>query len=276
MLVQEIQKLLQSMATLTYNPNEQAEGELNAEEKEALEVGEKLAEQQGELLAGKFKDAEELEKGYIELQKKLGSPKEEAEEEVTETKDEKVEEKKEEKEEEINTAFLDTLWEEGVKGEYTQDTLKQLAGMDARDVAQMYLKYRSDNQETESEPESKGLTPDQVTKLKGIVGEDGDYEKMLEWAGSALQEDEVKMYDAVMDKGDPLAAFFAVQALAYRFNDSRGVDGQMLQGKAPVDKGDVFKSQAQVVKAMSDERYDKDPAYRQELYDKLERSNINF
>ena len=148
--------------------------------------------------------------------------------------------------------------------------------MDARDVAQMYLKYRSDNQETESEPESKGLTPDQVTKLKGIVGEEGDYEKMLEWAGSALQEDEVKMYDAVMDKGDPLAAFFAVQALAYRFNDSRGVDGQMLQGKAPVDKGDVFKSQAQVVKAMSDERYDKDPAYRQELYDKLERSNINF
>ena len=140
------------MATLTYNPNEQAEGELNAEEKEALEVGEKLAEQHGELLAGKFKDAEELEKGYIELQKKLGSPKEEAEEEVTETKDEKVEEKKEEKEEEINTAFLDTLWEEGVKGEYTQDTLKQLAGMDARDVAQMYLKYRSDNQETESEP----------------------------------------------------------------------------------------------------------------------------
>ena len=264
------------MATLTYNPNEQAEGELNAEEKEALEVGEKLAEQQGELLAGKFKDAEELEKGYIELQKKLGSPKEEAEEEVTETKDEKVEEKKEEKEEEINTAFLDTLWEEGVKGEYTQDTLKQLAGMDARDVAQMYLKYRSENQETESEPESKGLTPDQVTKLKGIVGEEGDYEKMLEWAGSALQEDEVKMYDAVMDKGDPLAAFFAVQALAYRFNDSRGVDGQMLQGKAPVDKGDVFKSQAQVVKAMSDERYDKDPAYRQELYDKLERSNINF
>ena len=75
---------------------------------------------------------------------------------------------------------------------------------------------------------------------------------------------------------DSLAAFFAVQALAYRFNDARGVDGEMLQGKAAVDKGDVFKSQAQVVKAMSDPRYEKDPAYRQELYDKLERSNINF
>ena len=48
--------------TLTYDANEQAEGELSTEEKEALEVGEKLTEQQNELLAGKFKDAEELEK----------------------------------------------------------------------------------------------------------------------------------------------------------------------------------------------------------------------
>ena len=70
------------MATLTYNPNEQAEGELSTEEQEALEVGEKLAEQQSELLAGKFKDAEELEKGYIALQKKLGSQEEEVKEEV--------------------------------------------------------------------------------------------------------------------------------------------------------------------------------------------------
>ena len=264
------------MATLTYNPSEQAEGELTTEEQESLEVGEKLAEQQEQLLAGKYKNAEELEQGYIELQKKLGSSEEKTEEEVTEAKEEVKEEKKEEDKDEIDTAFLDTLWEEGVKGEYTEDTLKQLAGMEARDVAQMYLKYRSESQEAEAKEAPKGLTEDQVSQLKGVVGKEGEYEKMLEWAGSALQEAEIKMYDAVMDKGDPLAAFFAVQALAYRFNDARGVDGEMLQGKASVDKGDVFKSQAQVVKAMSDPRYEKDPAYRQELYDKLERSNINF
>ena len=50
----------------------------------------------------------------------------------------------------------------------------------------------------------------------------------------------------------------------------------MIQGKAAKNEGDVFKSQAQVVKAMSDSRYEKDPAYRQELYDKLERSNLEF
>ena len=96
------------------------------------------------------------------------------------------------------------------------------------------------------------------------------------WAKENLSEQEVNMYDAVMDKGDPLSAFFAVQALTYRFNDARGVDGEMLQGKAPKSTADTFKSQAQVVKAMSDARYDKDPAYRQEIYDKLERSNLEF
>tara|TARA_R100001594_G_scaffold44855_1_gene77381 strand:- start:36 stop:821 length:786 start_codon:yes stop_codon:yes gene_type:complete len=256
--------------TLTYDANEQPEGELNAEEKEALEVGEKLAEAQETLLAGKFKDAEELEKGYIELQKKLGSSEEKAEEEVTETKDEKVEEKEEETE--LNTALLESLWEEGVKGEYTKETLQKLADTDSREIAQMYLKYRSENQKQEQ----TSLTEENITQLKGVVGGEGEYDKMMKWAGESLQEDEVKMYDAVMDKGDPLAAFFAVQALTYRYNDSRGVDGQMLQGKAPTEKGDTFRSQAEVVRAMSDPRYDQDPAYRQDIYDKLERSNLKF
>ena len=256
------------MATLTYNPSEQTEGELTTEEQESLEVGEKLAEQQGELLAGKFKDAEALEQGYIELQKKLGTPKEEAEEEVTETKDEKVEEKPEE----VDTALLDTLWEEGVKGEYSEDTLKQLSNMEARDVAQMYLKYRSENQQEVSE----GLSEDNIKELREVAGGETQYDNMIKWAGQNLKEQEIKMYDQVMDKGDPLAAFFAVQALKYRFDDAQGVDGQMLQGKAAKSEGDVFKSQAQVVKAMSDPQYEKDPAYRQAIYDKLERSNIDF
>ena len=64
------------MATLTYDANEQAEGELTAEEQESLKVGEALEEQQNTLLAGKYKDAQELEKAYVELQKKLGDKEE--------------------------------------------------------------------------------------------------------------------------------------------------------------------------------------------------------
>ena len=43
------------MATLTYDSNEQAEGELTAEEQDSLKVGEALAEQEGKKLAGNLK-----------------------------------------------------------------------------------------------------------------------------------------------------------------------------------------------------------------------------
>ena len=61
------------MATLTYDPSETQEGELTEEEQNSLEVGEKMQAEQEQLLAGKFKNAEDLEKSYIELQKKLAT-----------------------------------------------------------------------------------------------------------------------------------------------------------------------------------------------------------
>ena len=50
----------------------------------------------------------------------------------------------------------------------------------------------------------------------------------------------------------------------------------MLTGNAPKAKGDQYRSQAEVVQAMSDPRYDRDSAYRQDVMKKLERSNVNF
>ena len=38
-----------------------------------------------------------------------------------------------------------------------------------------------------------------------------------------------------MESGDPQAAFFAVQALALRYQDSIGTEGQLIQGKAASD-----------------------------------------
>ena len=57
--------------TLTVNTDEST-SELTTEEQDSLQVGEKITEKQGELLAGKYKNAEDLEKAYVELQKKLG------------------------------------------------------------------------------------------------------------------------------------------------------------------------------------------------------------
>ena len=258
------------MATLTYDATEPQEGEFSEEEQDSLKVGEALAEEQSKKLAGKFEDAEALEKAYIELQSKLGEPKTE-EAPVKEEKTEAKEEVKETKEEEPDYEFLDKLWEESKNEKYSDDILDKLNDMKPSDVAQLYLNYRSG---VDTEPQE--LTQEQATDLQKSVGGEKQYNTMLQWASNNFDEAEISRYDKVMESGDPDAAYFAVQALAAKYNDGVGVEGKMLTGKPAKSDGDQFRSQAEVVRAMSDPRYEKDPAYRQDVYDKLERSNVQF
>ena len=61
------------MPELTYDPTPADQPEFNEAEQEALRIGEERMAEEQQLLAGKFTDAEELEKAYIELQKKMGA-----------------------------------------------------------------------------------------------------------------------------------------------------------------------------------------------------------
>jgi hypothetical protein len=147
-----------------------------------------------------------------------------------------------------------------------------LEGMSASDIADMFLAYR---QEAGSPEPDYQMTTDDIVEMKSVVGGDQEYNNMISWASQNLSPEEIQVYDSVMDKGDPQAIYFAIQALNYRFKDSVGYEGQMLTGRA-AQSMDAFRSQAEVVRAMGDPRYDNDPAYRQDVYDKLERSNLNF
>ena len=256
--------------TLTMEPNVEKTSidNLSAEEQDSLQVGEQMQEAQDNLLAGKYKNAEELEKGYLELQQKLNSKEEPAQEE---------QEEQAEEEGEVESTILDQLWEEATseKGEFTQETLDELGKMNVEELAQMHLEYRNSVQG--QEPEGKDFSEADIKELKGVVGGEQNYANMIDWAQKSLNEQEVKMFDAVMQKGDPLAAFFAVRSLAYAYNDAIGYDGKMVQGKAPRQSNDQFRSQQEVVKAMADPRYEDDPAYRRDIMEKLERSpNVQF
>ena len=240
---------------------------LSEEEKDSLQVGEKMEQAQEQLLAGKYKNAEELEKGYLELQQKL-SNKEEAPQEETQ---------EEESEAPAEVSVLDRMWEEATSGdEFSEELTKEIQDMSSTDIANAYLDYRQ-KQEQQPTAGSRDFSQDEISQLKGIVGGEKNYTNMIDWAQKSLNEQEVKMFDAVMERGDPLSAFFAVRSLAYAYNDAVGYDGNMVQGKAPRQSNDQFRSQQEVVRAMADPRYDDDPAYRREIMDKLERSpNVNF
>ena len=244
--------------------DENSQGELNADEQESLQIGEEMEQQQETMLAGKYKNAEELEAAYIELQKKLGAPKESEETEETTETEEELEETS------ADSSLFDRLYEES-KGEFSEETLKAIAEAKPQDLAKMYLDYRYNNSQ-----EKQTISETDANSLKDSVGGEKNYSQMLQWATDNLSEQEISMYDSVMDSGNAGAAYFAMQALSYRYKDSVGVEGNLLQGKAAANSSRGFKSQAEVVTAMQDPRYDRDPAYRQEVMAKLESSNVNF
>ena len=257
--------------TLTMNETPADNPEFTQEEMDSLKVGEEMEAQQEQLLAGKYKTAEDLESAYIELQKKLGEPKEEVSNETEETvSEETTEESKEEEPKDKESSVLDSLWEQrDNKDGFSDDVLKELASTNPGELAKEYLRYRQTNQ-----PQS--LTDENISQLMESAGGEEKYNTIVGWAKNNLSDQEQKMYDTVVDRGDPLACYFALQALMGRYNDAVGTDGRMLTGKPPSSAGDVFKSQAEMVKAMEDDRYNDDPAYRQAIMEKLERSNIEF
>ena len=267
--------------TLTYENTQEVTtiDNLNAEEQESLKVGEAMEEAQESLLAGKYKDAQELEKAYVELQKKLGEgsePSGDTEQPTNETQEETedTQDKDETKEDTGDLSFLNQLHKES-NSEYSKETLEQLSKMTVQELADMHLRWVADAQ-TKFIPKPPDFSDQDVSELKGVVGGDANYKNMIEWANQNLSDKEVEMFDSVMERGDPASAFFAVKSLAYRYNDTIGKDGNMIAGTAPKSDGSVFRSQAEVVIAMRDSRYDRDPAYRQDIQDKLSRSNINI
>ena len=252
---------------------------LSAEEQDSLEVGEAMQEAQDSRLAGKYENAQELEKAYIELEKKLGEKSEGDSDEPkseSEPAEEKTETEEPEQEDNPTAVLLEDLYEQATKGEeYSKESLEALQNSKPEDIANLYLEYRNE-QEKNPAPVGGDFSEADVKELKGVVGGDENYNNMLTWATQNLSEQEIGMFDQVMGRGDPLSAFFAIRSLAYRYNDAIGYDGKMVTGKAPSTKGDTFRSQAEVVKAMSDSRYDRDPAYRQDIQEKLSRSDIKF
>ena len=242
--------------------------ELSTEEKDSLLIGEDMERQQNTLLAGKYQNAQELEKAYNELERKLG----EKSEPVSEEKESEIE-TKEEPSNDYEPNILDALWEEGTNDSLSEETFEELKNMDPVDVAKMAMEQRNRMQ---GAPQSRDFTDQDVDQIQGLVGGEENYNQMLGWAQGNLPRQEIELFDAVMDQGNTLAAYFAVQSMALKYQDSIGKDGQMVTGKAPRSTGDVFKSQQEMVEAMNDPRYNDDPAYRDSILEKLERSDINF
>ena len=85
--------------TLNTDPDSATNAEnLTPEEQDSLAIGEQMVAEQEQLLAGKYKNAEELEKAYVELQQKFGKQGNEDSESTGDTESNESEEDSEETE----------------------------------------------------------------------------------------------------------------------------------------------------------------------------------
>jgi hypothetical protein len=259
--------------TLTYDPSDPNASELTTEEQDSLQVGEKLAEQEEQLLAGKYKNAEELEKAYVELQQKLGSDEKSKDEEVEQTTSEDDTEPETSPEVSLLNEANKEYWDND--GKLSEETIEKFSSMSSKDLVNAYLEVTKDNPQPNQQKEVDVAQQD-INSIQNSVGGEKAYKDMIQWASNSLDENAVNAFDDVVASGNVQMIKLAVAGLKAQYEDANGYEGRMLSGKAAQTSGDVFRSQAEVVNAMSDPRYDKDPAYRNDVYQKLERSDLKF
>ena len=259
---------------LTYDPTPADAPELSAEEQDSLEVAEKLGQEEVKTYAGKFENAEELEKAYIELQKKLGSgEKEEAEE--SEVEAEKPEEKEEtEVEDTPAMVWIDEAtkeWSEN-EGKLSDETMAKISEMSSKDLVEAYMRMQPDRDPSEANTPAD-LTDAEINTIQNSVGGEKEYQKMMAWAGQNMDQSKLDAFNSIINTASVDAVSLAVSGMKAEYENAEGYEGRMLSGKAPKTNQDVFRSQAELVRAIADPRYEKDEAYQQEVYNKLERSN---
>ena len=264
--------------TLTYQPETTTEtitDNLTEEEQSSLEVGEKLVAEQEGLLAGKYKNAQELEKAYVELQKKLGDNKEESEDaEKVSAEDEKSEEKSDLSD---NATLINSASDEYFKNgnKLSDETMAKFASLSSQDLIKAYMEVQSKAEPSQSAPPAE-LTESDINQIKNSAGGDTSYANIINWAKSNLDQSQIAAFDEVIDTGSVQAIQLAVSGLKSEYDSANGTEGRMVTGKSAPQNKDVYRSQAELVRAMSDKRYDNDPAYRRDVIEKLERSDVDF
>ena len=256
---------------------------LTPDEQNSLEVGEALVEQQEGLLAGKYKDAAELENAYVELSKKLGEKGNQDSGEAGDTKDttevepEETTEETEETPEVSEAAQLITSASDefSEKGELTADTIEKFSSMSSKDLVEAYLEVQDSLPQVQAA--AAEIEDAQINDIKNFAGGEKAYSDLVNWAGENLGQADINAFDQIVGTGSVEAIKLAVSGLKSQYDNANGYEGEMYTGKAPKTNQDVFRSQAELVAAMSDRRYDRDPAYRQDVIEKLERSdNLQF
>jgi hypothetical protein len=256
---------------------------LSPENQEMLAAMAGEDDKEGELLAGKYKSVEDLEKAYKELQTKL-SRGESADPEPEEADDAETEEedKPDGNAREIYGDFIGGKFEEaGIDFQDMNVRWQQTGALESGDYDQlaeagfsrdMVDAYLSGLQYKQTQ--DTALSVKEVASIKQSLGGEAEYNKMIEWAAANLSADEVEGFNQIINTQPMAAVKMAITGLHARYSAVEGREPKLIGGRAPKGSTDKFESTAQLVAAMSDPKYSTDPAYQRKVQEKLSRSSI--
>ncbi len=276
------------MPTTTFDPStNEVSVEQKTAEAAALEKGQELAdanaedklrqfektESENELIGGKFRTQEDLLKAYQELQTKLGTKETTEEgEETTGEAEETPKDKTTEEEEPVNETvdYMFELNEEFEKnGQLSEEAIDKLSSMDTKDLIANYMQYQA----KASEQARAGLQNQQaIDAIKNSVGGDEAYGEMINWAAENLPPEEINDYNSITNSGNATAIKFAVESLANRYRNSEGYEAPLVTGRKADSSVRPYRSQAELARDISNPLYSTDPAFRQDVEDRLARS----
>ena len=263
--------------------------EIAAKEAESLKIGEELMAKQDNMLAGKYKSAEELETAYLELQKKLGESPASTAEDTAEPAQEfefygedgsvNYETANEVYGEQLGNTFKDNdidpfemnkhfVENNGTLSDEMYDKLGQ-AGL-SKNLVDSYLK--GVREEVGFDAPAATLTDAEIADVKSIANGEEGYQSLMNWAGNNLSKEDQDNYDQVLTTGNKTAIKFAVKALMGQYEDANGRDSKIVTGKESPQES--YRSMAEVVRDMNKPEYTQDQAFRDDVLRKLSASNL--
>jgi hypothetical protein len=263
---------------------------LSPENQEMLAAMAGEGDKEGELLAGKYKSVEDLEKAYKELQTKLsrGESADPAPEDSSATDDDDGESESEEEDKpegnarELYGDFIGGKFEEaGIDFQDMNVRWQQTGTLESGDYDQlaeagfnrdMVDAYLSGLQYKQTQ--DTALSVKEVASIKESLGGEAEYNKMIQWAGTNLSADEIEGFNQIINTQPMAAVKMAITGLHARYSAVEGREPKLIGGRAPKGSTDKFESTAQLVAAMSDPKYSTDPAYQRKVQEKLSRSSI--
>ncbi|MGE0175236.1 MAG: hypothetical protein AB7T49_20795 [Oligoflexales bacterium] len=224
------------------------------------------AEERPSWLPEKFNSPEDLAKAYGELEKQFTHKAQTAEAAKTdETKADapKADDAVNQLVENAGLNMTDLSAEYEQSGQLTEESYEKLAKAGVnREYVDGYIRGQ------------EALAVQYQSEVFDIAGGQQGYTEMIQWAARNLTTDEINAFNTSVNSGNLEQAKLSVQGMMSRFTASEGNEPRLVKGVATGDATAVFRSTAELVSAMKDPKYKNDPAYRQDVIEKLGRSSI--